>query len=139
MTSPLHLCVDKNQECRPGVPSVALPTIQCQPLSLCSTKLRLIRQRGMICCRLMMPSCRINRNARDAKCCASGFEKPNPEASDGRRFLALKTTQDYPWGAVGEIFNAGLLLLQPDYCLSTWLLSQVTCKSHPCYVAGKVT
>ena len=62
--------------------------------------------------------------------CASGFEKPNPEASDGRRFLALKTTRTTQWGAVGGSSMPASILLQPDYCLST------KCLVHPCHVAG---
>ena len=40
-----------------------------------------------------------------------------------------------PMGGSRGIFNAGLLLLQPDYYFLQQMLSQVTCKSHPCHVA----
>ncbi len=54
---------------------------------------------------------------------------------DGCRFFGTEEYQDYPWGQSGGI-NAGLILLQPDYYVFQQMLSEVTCKNHPCHVAG---
>ena len=54
---------------------------------------------------------------------------------DGSRFFGTEDYQDYPWGQSGGI-NAGLILLQPDSDVFQQMLSEVTCKNHPCHVAG---
>ena len=55
---------------------------------------------------------------------------------DGRQFFGTEDNdQDYPWGQSGGI-NAGLILLQPDSYVFQQMLSEVTCKNHPCHVAG---
>ena len=54
---------------------------------------------------------------------------------DGDRFFGAEDNQAYPWGQSGGI-NAGLILLQPDNCVFERMLSEVTCKNHPCHVAG---
>ena len=54
---------------------------------------------------------------------------------DGRRFFGTEDYQDYPWGQSGGI-NAGVILLQPDCNVFQQMLSEVTCKNHPCHVAG---
>ena len=54
---------------------------------------------------------------------------------DGRRFFGGEDFNDYPWGQAGGI-NAGLILLQPDCDVFKQMLSEVTCKNHPCHVAG---
>ena len=54
---------------------------------------------------------------------------------DGSAFFASEDYQDYAWGQSGGI-NAGLILLQPDYHVFQQMLSEVTCKNHPCHVAG---
>ena len=54
---------------------------------------------------------------------------------DGRRFFGTEDYQDYPWGQSGGI-NAGLILLQPDNYVFEQMLSEVTCRNHPCHVAG---
>ena len=54
---------------------------------------------------------------------------------DGSRFFCTEDYQNYPWGQSGGI-NAGLILLQPDYYVFQQMHSEVTCKNHPCHVAG---
>ena len=54
---------------------------------------------------------------------------------DGSDFFATEDYQDYPWGQAGGI-NAGLILLQPDNHVFQEMLREVTCKDHPCHVAG---
>ena len=54
---------------------------------------------------------------------------------DGDSFFGTEDYQDYPWGQSGGI-NAGLILLQPDYWVFERMLSEVTCKNHPCHIAG---
>ena len=54
---------------------------------------------------------------------------------DGSRFFGTEDYQDYPWGQSGGI-NAGLILLKPDDYVFQQMLSEVTCKYHPCHVAG---
>eukprot|EP00434_Breviolum_minutum_P025766 symbB.v1.2.022777.t1/scaffold2059.1/size90859/5 len=54
---------------------------------------------------------------------------------DGGRFFGTEEYRDYPWGQSGGI-NAGLILLQPDDHVFQQMLSEVTCKYHPCHVAG---
>ncbi|CAE7535266.1 unnamed protein product [Symbiodinium natans] len=54
---------------------------------------------------------------------------------DGRRFFAGGDNEDYPWGQTGGI-NAGVILLQPDAGVFQEMHSEVTCKNHPCHVAG---
>ena len=54
---------------------------------------------------------------------------------DGSRFFGTEEDRDYPWGQSGGI-NAGLILLQPDNYVFQQMLSEVTCKNHPCHVAG---
>ena len=54
---------------------------------------------------------------------------------DGRRFFGSEDYHDNPWGQSGGI-NAGLILLQPDCDVFKQMLSEVTCKNHPCHVAG---
>ena len=54
---------------------------------------------------------------------------------DGSRFFGSEDNQNYPWGQSGGI-NAGLILLQPDDHVFQQMLSEVTCKYHPCHVAG---
>ena len=54
---------------------------------------------------------------------------------DGCRFFGGENSHDYPWGQSGGI-NAGLILLQPDNDVFQQMLSEVTCKFHPCHVAG---
>ena len=54
---------------------------------------------------------------------------------DGDRFFGAENYHDYPWGQSGRI-NAGLILLQPDHGVFERMLSEVTCKNHPCHVAG---
>ena len=50
-------------------------------------------------------------------------------------FASEDNTRTYPWGQSGGI-NAGLILLQPDYQVFQQMLCEVTCKNHPCHVAG---
>ena len=54
---------------------------------------------------------------------------------DGRRFFGTEDYEHYPWGQSGAI-NAGLILLEPDHRVFQQMLSEVTCKNHPCHVAG---
>ena len=54
---------------------------------------------------------------------------------DGSSFFASEDYQNYPWGQAGGI-NAGVILLQPDYHIFQQMLCEVTCKNHPCHVAG---
>ena len=54
---------------------------------------------------------------------------------DGRLFFGKEDYQDYPWGQSGGI-NAGIILLEPDDHVFKQMLSEVTCKNHPCHVAG---
>lgn len=62
-------------------------------------------------------------------------ETAHGEAVDGRRFFGGEDNKDYPWGQQGGI-NAGLILLQPDLSIFQQMKSEVTCKCHPCHVAG---
>eukprot|EP00435_Cladocopium_sp_Y103_P054929 s38_g18.t1 len=62
-------------------------------------------------------------------------ENAHGEEVDGRRFFGGEDNKDYPWGQQGGI-NAGLILLQPDLGVFEQMRSEVTCKCHPCHVAG---
>ena len=54
---------------------------------------------------------------------------------DGKLFFRGANCPDHPWGQGGGI-NAGVILLQPDMTIFTQMLAEVTCKNHPCHVAG---
>jgi len=54
---------------------------------------------------------------------------------DGCRFFGSEDYHGYLWGQSGGI-NAGLILLQPDCDVFQQMFSEVTCKNHPCHVAG---
>ena len=54
---------------------------------------------------------------------------------DGCWFFGKEDYQNYPWGQSGGI-NAGIILLEPDNYVFQQMLSEVTCKFHPCHVAG---
>lgn len=62
-------------------------------------------------------------------------ENTHGEEVDGSRFFGGEDNKDYPWGQQGGI-NAGLILLQPEVGIFEQMKSEVTCKCHPCHVAG---
>ncbi|CAJ1373829.1 unnamed protein product [Effrenium voratum] len=62
-------------------------------------------------------------------------ETEHGERVDGRRFFGGEDEKDYPWGQTGGI-NAGVILLQPDGDVFKQMHKEVTCKNHPCHIAG---
>ena len=62
-------------------------------------------------------------------------ERSHGQNIDGKHFFRGANCPDNPWGQGGGI-NAGVILLQPDMTIFTQMLAEVTCKNHPCHVAG---